>query len=42
MCAEFWSENMVGTDHLADLDTDGCMVLGFIIKKYYGGWINLV
>jgi len=28
--------------HLADLDTGGCMVIGLITKKYYGGWINLV
>jgi len=40
MCTKFWSENMNGTDNLANLDTGDWMVL--ITKKYYGGWINLV
>jgi len=30
---KFWSENLMGTDHLEDLGVDGIIILEWILEK---------
>jgi hypothetical protein len=40
MYATFWSENLKGRDHSADLNVEGTIILEWLLEKVVD-WINL-